>query len=527
MPDPSDEQPSPAQRSRWDAVIVGSGFGGAMAAHRLVAAGARVLMLERGDVVTRGEGAWLPESTLELTPHHSKESAYRCVAGGYGDVVGSCFCVGGPSVFYGGVSMRMRERDFDGDPSVVAGSGAAWPYRYAELEPYYAQAENLLGVAGDDDGDPTAPPRSGPYPHAPAPLAAISRSLRAAAIDMGLSPFRLPLALNHSQEAAGRNRCVSCRTCDTYACAIGAKNDIETVVIRPLLEKGLTLRPRTVALRLEVEAGRARRLVAHDKDGGRTVEIEADRFVLAGGALATPHLILASRLEGLCSAPSAVGRYLMRHANAKVFGLFASAPDEEGVFHKQLALHDWYFGDPKDGPAEAAGKLGGIQQVTTPPRKLVEAYLPFGVRTAVGALTEHLTGLLCIAEDQPRLANGVKVDWTRRDAFGLPQLVIEHRYTARDRSALGALVRRAKRILRRSGALFCHTHVLKTFSHALGTVRMGADPTSSPLDEVCRFRGVDNLWVTDASALPTSGAVNPSLTIASNALRTADAMTHA
>ena len=84
------------------------------------------------------------------------------------------------------------------------------------------------------------------------------------------------------------------------------------------------------------------------------------------------------------------------------------------------------------------------------------------------------------------------------------------------------VVRRTKRILRELGAWSFYTHHVKTFSHALGTVRMGTDPETAPLDEWCRFRGIDNLRVVDGSALPTSGAVNPSLTIAAIALRSMD-----
>ena len=146
--------------TRWDAIVVGSGFGGSMVAHRLVAAGARVLMIERGDWVGRGEAAWKPEASLELTPHYATDIPYRCERGAYKPVIGGYACVGGPSVFYGCVSFRFRERDFVGDPGVVADSGAAWPYRYDELEPFYSEAEALIGVSGDDAGDPTAPHRT-------------------------------------------------------------------------------------------------------------------------------------------------------------------------------------------------------------------------------------------------------------------------------------------------------------------------------------------------------------------------------
>ena len=160
----------------------------------------------------------------------------------------------------------------------------------------------------------------------------------------------------------------------------------------------------------------------------------------------------------------------------------------------------------------------------TPPKDLVRAHLPRGTRTLVGALTEQLTGMLCIAEDQPRRDNGVTIDWGVRDVYGLPQLVIQHGYSDRDRRAVAALVARAKSVLLETGAWFFHTHAVKTFSHAVGTVRMGVDPGTSPLDGDGRFRGVDNLWVSDGSALPMSAGVNPSLTIAANALRVGEAI---
>jgi choline dehydrogenase-like flavoprotein len=212
----------------------------------------------------------------------------------------------------------------------------------------------------------------------------------------------------------------------------------------------------------------------------------------------------------------------MRHDNAMVFGVFPERPDPDKRFHKQLAIHDWYYGDPDDD--RGFTKLGGLQQMMTPPKELVRSHLPVGAKTILGGFTERLTGLLCIAEDQPQLANGVSIDREVRDVYGLPQLVIDHAYSPRDDHAVGVLARRARELLRKMGAVFSYTHHVKTFSHALGTLRMGVDAHSSPLDEVCRFRGTPNLWVTDASALPMSAGVNPSLTIAANALRVADAM---
>ena len=86
-------------------------------------------------------------------------------------------------------------------------------------------------------------------------------------------------------------------------------------------------------------------------------------------------------------------------------------------------------------------------------------------------------------------------------------------------TAAALLVGHAKRVLREAGARFTLVHPIETWSHALGTVRMGRDPRTSPLDEHGRFRGLDNLYVVDGSALPRSASLNPSLTIAANALR--------
>jgi choline dehydrogenase-like flavoprotein len=505
----------------WDAVIIGSGFGGAMVAHRLMSAGARVVMIERGDWVRRGAEAWLPSASLELTPAYAKDIPYRCDSGGHGKLIGGYACVGGPSVYYGCVALRFREQDFVGDPGVVGDSGAAWPYRYDEIEPYYGQAERLLRIAGDDTGDPTAPRRTEPYPFAPAPLARVSERVVESAVELGLSPFHLPLAIDHA-------RCIACRTCDTFACAIEAKNDVATTMIRPLVARGMTLMTGTVAVRIEVEAGAARRVEVVDRRTGERRALAARQVIVAAGALGSAHLVLASRLDELSPARAAVGRYLMRHNNAMIFGFYGERPDREQRFHKQVAIHDWYFGDPggAGGGETAMTKLGGVQQMMTPPVALVRAHLPAPLRL-LARFTEHLTGLLCIAEDQPQRGNGCSVDWSTRDAYGLPQLVIDHRYSARDREARQALVRRARRVLDRTGAVFAHTHQVKTFSHAVGTLRMGRDPQRSPLDEVCRFRNVANLWVADGSALPMSGGVNPSLTIAANALRTADAIVEA
>jgi choline dehydrogenase-like flavoprotein len=212
----------------------------------------------------------------------------------------------------------------------------------------------------------------------------------------------------------------------------------------------------------------------------------------------------------------------MRHACAMVFGFCSERPDPGRVFHKHVAVTDYYRGDARR-PADASRRLGSIQQVSTPPHILIESRAPFPFRRVpLHGFVEHLAGALVIAEDEPQAGNRLAVNWADRDPIGLPRLDVRHAYSAADEARRHGLVRRAKRILRGVGAWSFYTHEITTFSHAVGTVRMGRDPSAAPLDEWCRFRGLENLRVVDGSVLPTSGAVNPSLTIAAVALRAAD-----
>ena len=158
------------ERQTFDAIVIGSGFGGAMAAHVLVHAGWRVLMLERGDGCPRGPASWHPSHAGLVSPFYSTESSYRVQEGRRESEAGGLFCVGGPSVFYGGSSLRYREADFTPDPSIHAASGARWPFSYAELEPFYTPRGATARRGGHD----------GRGPGRAAPQCAVSRRAGAA-----------------------------------------------------------------------------------------------------------------------------------------------------------------------------------------------------------------------------------------------------------------------------------------------------------------------------------------------------------
>lgn len=487
-----------------------------MAAWPLVRGGADVLMLERGPWVERGPGNWEPEGTLIRTPYYEGE-LYRARTDERAGRTGATSCVGGASVFYGAVSFRFREEDFRPGPEILGGSGARWPVTYDELRPFYRTAERVLHVAGRQGEDPTEPSRSGAYPgHLPS-LSEVSGAIADAARSRGLRPFRLPLAINYGGAGDDRPECVECDTCDTFACAVRAKNDLAARVLPRLLDRGLELWPETPVLRLHAQGGRVVAAECLDRRTGARRTVTADVFVLAAGALASPHLLLASGLHERNPAADLVGRYLTRHCSGIVFGGYPWLPRHEGRFHKQIGINDYYFGDPEGrGPG---AKLGHIQQTQTPSMGTVRAETGPVASFFLEPLVRRATGLLVLAEDRPRYDNRVTLDPTASDELGLPLAVVEHRYDDRDLESRSFLAERAKEIHRAAGALATYVHTIDTFSHALGTVRMGEDPERNPLAPDGRFRGFENLYVSDGSALPTAGAVNPSLTIAANALR--------
>src|SRR5206468_6844032 len=155
-------------------------------------------------------------------------------------------------------------------------------------------------------------------------------------------------------------------------------------------------------------------------------------------------------------AGTTVGRYLTRHRNAVVFGMYPRQPNGQRVFDKQVAILDFYRGG------------GSIQQMS-PPLGLIHAFVPWFLRMPATLLLSRASGLVAIAEDQPRWENGVSVDWRRTNSYGLPTLRVQHTHSMRDERVAGGLIHHAKRILREAGARLTRVHKIETFTHALGT----------------------------------------------------------
>ena len=181
-----------SEMTRYDVIIIGTGAGGGTLAHRLAPSGKRILLLERGgylprepenwdshEVFNRGRylsgEKWIDKDGAEFEPHQQ-------------------YFVGGNTKFYGAILFRLRERDFDAVRH-YGGISPAWPLSYADLEPYYAEAERLYLVHGQAGEDPTEPWRSGPFPHP-----AVSHEPRIQQLHddferTGHRPFHLPVGV--------------------------------------------------------------------------------------------------------------------------------------------------------------------------------------------------------------------------------------------------------------------------------------------------------------------------------------------
>jgi choline dehydrogenase-like flavoprotein len=487
----------------YDIVIIGSGVGGGAVARQLAGSGARVLMLERGPELPREPQNWDPEALFVDKRYHTDETWY---ADGRAFNPGMFYFVGGLTKFYGAAMFRFRERDFDAVEH-EEGVSPAWPIRYADLEPWYGEAERLFGVHGRAGLDPTEPPRSAAYGQPPLPhepvIAAIEERLRA----QGLKPFPMPCAVDLGEGGS----CRRCPNCDAFPCMIDAKGDAEVRLVRPALLAGnVTLRANSRVDRLVTDTSGRRIVSAEVVDGGVRRTIRAGLFVLSAGAINSAALLLRSanvqNPNGLANGSDVVGRHYMTHNTTALMAVHPWRHNETH-FPKTLALHDFYFGDSSGGTP-----LGSLQLLGKLREPMLRKRLPRVPKFILEALTARSVDWYAQSEDLPhpdsrvtvRPDGAINLHWHRTN------LVAHQRWVAK-----------ARGILRASGYPLVLTSGFGTevVSHQCGTVRFGSDPATSALDPFCKAWDHDNLYVVDTGFFPSSAAVNPALTLAAQALR--------
>lgn len=541
-----------------DAVVVGAGAGGAAAAWRLCAAGLRVLLLEAGprfvpprDYPLDSPG-WerhafpapqgshaeilygdLGSCTSERTHLASFDAAHppapparrKPVGEGYSHVLG----VGGSTLHFVGEAHRMHPDSFA--LRSRTGAGVDWPLSYADLEPHYAAAEALIGVAGPSAAG--ARWRSSPYPLPAHPLSPAATRLAAAAgrlgWDWGANPHATLPEPWHDRP--GCNYCGQC----SRGCPLGDKGSADVTFIAAAEATGrLILRPGAPVLRLH--PGPDGRIAALDYlHAGKRVRQETPLLFLAGGAVQTPRLLLASATadlpRGIANSSGQVGRNFMETLHYTAAGLAPGLTlSDRGLPADAIS---WQFNAPDAVPGAPGGfrLSSSVQEVglngpIAHGTKLLSGY-GAGFKARMRESFGSALAVSGIGAVIPDARSRVTLSPERRDANGLPLPVIHSVLTKGSLTLLTHIASAARRLLAEAGVprplMQQSAWDGFTATHVFGTCRMGADPATSVTDAYARCHDHPNLYITDASLFPGSGGgESPSLTIQALALRAVD-----
>ena len=503
--------------THYDFIIIGSGAGGGTLTHRLAASGKRILLIERGPYVPREKENWSTRAVNVEARYNTKEIWHD--RNGQPLHPHTNYYVGGNTKFYGSALFRLRKEDF-GELRHHGGLSPAWPVSYDEFEPYYAEAEKLYHVHGAQGEDPTEPWRSEAFPFPAVSHEPRIQKLHDDLARLGHRPFHTPLGVMLNERDPGRSACIRCSTCDGHPCLVNAKADAQVCCVDPALEyPNVTLMPETLVTQLETDTtGRRVAKVHTERKGGKEI-LSADIVVVAAGAINSAALLLRSANEkhprGLANGSDVVGRHYMGHINSVLLAI--SREPNPTIFQKSLSLNDFYFASKEwefpMGHISFVGKMDGITLSAGAP-----AVVP---GMTLDIMAKHSLDFWLTSEDLPDADNRVTLDRDGRIVLAYrPNNDEGHkRLTAKLKSLLKEID--CTHIVPRQ--LFVGQRIpLAGVAHQNGTIRFGRDPKTSALDTNCRAHEVDNLYVVDASFFPSSGAVNPALTIMANALRVGD-----
>ena len=527
----------------WDVVVIGTGMGGSTAGYELARLGRRVLFIEKGlylhgknQPVSEG-GDWLgndpPEARLRRGwwPVGIRGNTNFGQVDNFWMGCGS----GGTTTLYGAGLERFFPEDFSPKanfPDVHDSTlPETWPVGYEELRPFYERAEALFRVRGTED-----PLRKDGATSLMTPPALSKR-------DKYLYDSFRQLGLHPYHHHVGFEFVPGCTGCNGSICPKECKSEAGRLCLRPALEThGASILTECEVFWLEAKREEVK--AVHCRWQEKEIAIRAKVILLAAGAFMTPVLLLNSKSyehpQGLANRSGMVGRNLMMHASdfflIKSRGLlWNSGPT------KSLVLNDLYHSEGE--------KLGTFQmtagEVTSAhikmfiradaerdPRwwKLLAMSRPAWWRklcsliiwpVAIGAYHalnfKRATLWASTIEDLPYYDNRVIADREAKNGMRF-----EYRYPEELKKRVASFQKRIARILGPHKIFNLSGKNNINYPHVCGTCRFGDDPETSVLDRNNRAHDVVNLYVVDASFFPSSAGINPSLTIAANALRVAE-----
>ncbi|HYE72261.1 MAG TPA: GMC family oxidoreductase, partial [Blastocatellia bacterium] len=390
----------------YDVIIIGTGAGGGTLVHKLAPSGKKILLLERGDYIQREKKNWDSRFVVTEGGYNTKE-VWRDKKGK--DLhPHTNYYVGGNTKFYGAALFRLREQDFE-EIRHHGGVSPAWPIRYADLEPYYTQAENLYHVHGARGEDPTEPWASAPYPH---PAVSHEPRIQQLVDDLskhGYKPFHTPLGVMLNEQDRKHSACIRCNTCDGYPCLVNAKSDAQVIGVDPSLSyPNVTLLTGARVDRLETSPSGREITKVHVTRNGEAESYSANIIAVSCGAINSAALLLRSANDkhpnGLANGSDVVGRHYMGHINSVLFAI--SRHPNLTLFQKTMAINDFYFAskewDFPMGHISFVGKFDANMFAAGAP--------PFAPHLTLEYIAKHSLDFWLTSEDLPAPANRVSVD---------------------------------------------------------------------------------------------------------------------
>lgn len=530
------DAPSRERTGAADVLVIGSGVAGAMVAWKLARDGWRVVVLEAGPRITRGETVERFRKTEKFdlsAPYPNAGHAPRPDFGNprddylrfTGEPVRCEYLrvVGGTTWHWSGATIRWLPVEFA--MRSTYGVAEDWPIGYGALEAYYAEAEREMGVNGSGHLDS---PRSTPYPMTPLPTTYTEQQV----IDR-LEPHGFPFAVRPTARNAayynGRPVCHGNGTCSPV-CPVGAKYDA-MVHVEKAEDLGVRVIADALAVRIDAdEDGTISSVTVRRPDGSRQ-KFTARCYVLAANGIETPRLMLASAGDhaplGIANHHDVVGRYFMDHpgVGARLTLPFPVYPGR-GPSNTRACHVERDGGFRRRRAGFTVSVYNRLMANDIAAQLVREGVRPPELDRLIDDRARRMIEFDSHTEMLPQHTNRIRLDDRRVDSAGVPGIVIDY---ALDRYTLAGLDR-ARALFRRFSAILGaeRSDELPPFSHhhLMGTCRMGRDARSSVVDEDCRAHAHDNLYIAGSSVFPVGGTANPTLTIAALALRLGDHLNH-
>ncbi len=507
----------------YDVLIIGSGASGGMAAHTLTRKGINCLMLDAGPPVdfARNRG---PRAVSELPyrgfgkpgrlPHVFQANEFN--ANQWADETQNPYThdpkdpynwvrvrlVGGKSLFWARMSFRLSDYEFKAKDH--DGFGDNWPIGYADLAPYYDKVEPLFRVSGRKEGLPQLP--DGIFVDDPSPDSEATKRLAAAGKPHGITVTKIRRALGNGQLASSVNLLLP------DALATGHLTIVPNAVVREIT--------------VDKNTGLANGASFVDRRSRRELRAKARVVVVGASCLESTRLLLNSRIA---DSSGVLGRYL--HDQFYITGsVVAVVPDaRDGKGARGLVGGGGYIPRFRNLGTKEKNFIRGYAldffSGGTPDARYFPAWgeeLQKAIDSCRGAGFSATT----MGEVLPRYESHVRIDKNVADAWGIPALNFQVRYTdnefkmAKDSvDTMGEVCRSAGfEVLHRNDKMFPPGYSI----HELGTCRMGDNPKTSVLNKWNQSHDVKNLFVVDGSSFVTGGSQNPTMTILALSMRASE-----